>query len=179
LSPIHLTIIAKDLFLAPFLAKLALKVDTALAKDDTISDEDNDAVFMATFSVLAGIGICFSGTLLSLSGVFRLANLGSFLPFPVICGFFSAVGILTWTLAVTVDTGGGSIGNILTSGDPDLLLFTAIHHIPSIVVASIMKYLGPKNPFFVVMVVIGTIGLFYAVMLGTGVSLEEAKDMGW
>jgi SulP family sulfate permease len=117
--------------------------------------------------------------LLALSGVFKLANLGSFLPFPVICGFFSAVGILTWTLAITVDTGGKTIGYIIKSGDPELVMFTIVHHIPTVLVASVMKYLGPKNPFFVVMVVFATIGLFYGVMFIKGVSLEEAIEMGW
>jgi hypothetical protein len=168
-----------DLFLAPFLANLAVKVDQALANDDSVSDEDNDTIFLATFGVLSSIGICFSATLLVLSSVFKLANLGSFLPFPVICGFFSAVGIMTWTLAVTVDTGGKSIGTVIFSGDTELMLFTLVHHLPGVVVASLMKFLGPKNPFYVIMVVFSTIGLFYAVMFATGVSLDEAKEMGW
>jgi hypothetical protein len=168
-----------DLFLAPFLANLAVKVDQALANDDSVSDEDNDTIFLATFGVLSSIGICFSAALLVLSSVFKLANLGSFLPFPVICGFFSAVGIMTWILAVTVDTGGKSIGTILFSGDTELMLFALVHHLPGVVVASLMKYLGPKNPFYVIMVVFSTIGLFYAVMFATGVSLDEAKEMGW
>jgi hypothetical protein len=150
-----------------------------LSKDDSVTSVNNDAVFLATFGALSAIGICFSGLLLSLSGVFRLANLGSFLPFPVICGFFSAVGILIWTLAITVDTGGKTIGHILKSGDPQLILFTIIHHLPSVVVASIMKYLGPKHPFFFVVVVLGTVGLFYMVLFLMGISYEQAKDMGW
>lgn len=169
----------KDLFLAPFLANLAVIVDEALSKDERVSTEDNDTVFLTTFGLLTAIGICFSGTLLALSGVFKLANLGSFLPYPVICGFFSAVGILMWMLAITVDTGGKSLGFIIKSGDPQLIFFTITHHIPTLAVASIMKYLGPMHPFFVVMVVFGTIGTFYGVMFVSGVSLEEAKAMGW
>lgn len=167
------------MFLAPFLANLALIIDEALSNDASVSPENNDAVFLATFGVLAGVGICFSGLLLSLSGVFKLANLGSFLPFPVICGFFAAVGILTWTLAITVDTGGKTIGYILKSGDPQLMLFTLVHHAPSVAIASIMKYLGPKNPFFVVMVVLGSISLFYVTIFTMGVSFAEAREMGW
>lgn len=174
-----LLVIKKDLFLAPFLANLAVVVDEALSRDTSIKPEDNDQVFLATFGLLASIGICFSGTLLALSGVFKLANLGSFLPFPVICGFFSAVGILTWTLAITVDTGGKTVGFIIKSGDPQLVFFTIVHHAPTVLVASIMKYLGPKNPFYVVMVVFATIGIFYGVMFVKGVSLEEAIKMGW
>jgi MFS superfamily sulfate permease-like transporter len=134
---------------------------------------------MATFGVLSAIGISCSGLLLLLASVFKLANLGSFLPFPVICGFFAAVGILTWTLAVAVDTGGKSIGTVLFSGDMDVLTHAIVHHTPTVIVAAVMKYLGPKNPFYVIAVVFATIGLFYAVMFATGVSLDQAKDMGW
>lgn len=156
-----------------------MNVDETLSQDQNVSADDNDTVFLATFGLLTAIGICFSGALLALSGIFKLANLGSFLPFPVICGFFSAVGILMWMLAITVDTGGKSIWFVLKSGDAHLIRFTILHHIPTIFVASIMKYLGPKHPFFIIMSVFGTIGIFYGVMFLAGVSLEEAKEMGW
>ena len=61
----------------------------------------------------------------------------------------------------------------------ELLKYFVVHHTPSVVVAAIMKYLGPKNPLYVVFVVIATIGLAHVVMLVSGVSLEDAKDMGW
>jgi hypothetical protein len=120
-----------------------------------------------------------SASLLVAASLFKLANLGSFLPFPVICGFFAAVGILTWTLAVNVDTGGKSIGKILMSGDTDLMIYALIHHIPTLIVAGFMKYLGPKNPFFVVMVVFITIGVFYVYMFVSGTSFLEMEEQGW
>ena len=168
-----------DLFLAPFLAKLAVIVDQTLADDSTISEEENDAIFLASFGVLTTIGTVVSACLLLAASVFKLANLGSYLPFPVICGFFAAVGILTWTSAINVDTGGKSIGVILTSGDFDLIRYALVHHIPTIIVAGFMKYLGPKNPFFVCLVVVVTIALFYVFMLVTGTTLEEMKEDGW
>ena len=154
-------------------------VDQTLANDDSVTKEDNDAVFLATFGVLTAIGIALSASLLVAASIFKLANLGSFLPFPVICGFFAAVGILTWTLAVNVDTGGISIGKILTSRDPDLVIYALIHHIPTLIVAGFMKYLGPKNPFFVVMVVFVTIALFYIYMLVSSTSFDEMTKQGW
>lgn len=168
-----------DLFLAPFLANLAVIVDQTLANDPNVTEAENDTLFLGTFAILSAIGICFSGLLLVLSSVFRLANLGSFLPFPVICGFFAAVGILTWTLAITVDTGGKSIGTILSSGDMDLVAYALIHHIPGVIIAVVMKVLGPRNPFYVIMIVICSVAIFYASMFAMGVSLEEAKDNGW
>lgn len=168
-----------DLFLAPFLAGLAVIVDQTLAEDASVRKEENDAVFLATFGVLTAIGMSLSACLLVAASAFKLANLGSFLPFPVICGFFAAVGILTWTLAVNVDTGGKSIGAVLLGGDTDLMLYALIHHVPTLIVAGFMKYLGPKNPFFVVTVVFATIGLFYVFMFATGTSLDDMKEAGW
>jgi hypothetical protein len=87
--------------------------------------------------------------------------------------------VLTWTLAVAVDTGGNSVGSILMSGDTALVWHSLLHHLPSVVVAVIMKFLGPINPLYPVMTVCLTVGLFYAVMFAIGVSLAEAKEMGW
>ena len=168
-----------DLFLAPFLANLASIVDETLFEDNITKAENIDTIFLATLGVLAGIGTSFAAGLLLLANVFKLANMGSYLPFPVICGFFAAVGILTWTLAISVDCGGKSIQKIIGSGDPELWMFAIIHHIPTIAVASVMKYLGPKNPFSVVLVILATILIFHVGMFFAGISLEEAKEMGW
>eukprot|EP00535_Pseudo-nitzschia_heimii_P009560 CAMPEP_0197192470 /NCGR_PEP_ID=MMETSP1423-20130617/25121_1 /TAXON_ID=476441 /ORGANISM="Pseudo-nitzschia heimii, Strain UNC1101" /LENGTH=1092 /DNA_ID=CAMNT_0042645353 /DNA_START=98 /DNA_END=3373 /DNA_ORIENTATION=- len=168
-----------DLFLAPFLAKLALIVDEALASDPSVSSEENDAVFLASFGVLTAIGTAMSACLILAASIFRLANLGSYLPYPVICGFFAAVGILTWTLAISVDTGGETIGSILTSHDWERMRYALIHHVPTIVVAGFMKYLGPRNPLFICLIVMVTIALFYLFMFFTGKTLGEMKDEGW
>lgn len=120
-----------------------------------------------------------AGCLLILAGVFKLANLGSFLPFPVLCGFFSAVGIMTWHLGFVVDTSGKSFSAVFFSGDTSLMLDALMHHIPGVFVALIMKYLGPKNPFYVVLVVFATIASVYGVLFVTGTSLAEAADQGW
>lgn len=183
----------KDLFLAPFLANLALIVDQtlsdgmSLSTDDAagtgtgivVTKENYDAIFLATFGVLTAIGFLLSSCLLVAASLFKLANLGSFLPFSVICGFFAAVGILMWTLAVNVDTGGKSVGMILTSGDWELWRYALTHHVPTLAVAGLMKYLGPKNPFFVVAVVFATVALFHVVIFVTGTSMEEMTETGW
>ena len=168
-----------DLFLAAFLAKLAAIVDQTLSDDPSVTKHENDAVFLASFGVLTTIGTAMSACLILAAGVFRLANLGSYLPFPVICGFFSAVGIMTWTLAINVDTGGQTIEKIIGSHDSELVRYALLHHIPTIVVAGFMKYLGPKNPFYVCLVVVVTITLFYVFMFVTGTTLEEMKEDGW
>ena len=117
------------------LASIAKIIDQTLADDESISEEENDEIFLATFAFLAAIGMGLAGLLLILAGVFRLANLGSFLPFPVLCGFFSAVGILTWHLGFEVDTSGKTFHAVFFSGDSSLIFEALMHHLPGVVVA--------------------------------------------
>lgn len=168
-----------DLFSAPFLAVIAAIVDETLHNDPDVSEEENDQVFLGTFTFLACLAIFISGALLVLASVFKLANLGAFLPFPVLCGFFAAVGVLTWTLAFKVDTNGKSVGEVFFSGDWELIGTSLCHHAPSVLIAASMKYFGPKNPLYVVGIVVGSIGLFYATMFAFGISLEEAIERNW
>jgi len=170
---------ATDLFLAPFLAKLAATVDEVLAQDSTIPPDEQDDVFMSTFAVLSGLGMLGSACLIVLSSKFKLANLGSFLPYPVLCGFFTVVGIMTWSLAFHVDTGGKGLGKVLFSGDGDLIRHAVLHHLPSFCAAYLMRWVGPKNPLYTSFVIIGTIALFYAILGLTGMTLADAKDAGW
>jgi len=168
-----------DLFLAPFMAHLAVIVDATLEADGSLSGKDEDQVFIATLAVLSGIGMIFSGTLLVMAGKFKLANLGTYLPYPVLCGFFSAVGLLMWSLAFTVDTNGKSVHAVFTSGDMSLIGNSLLHHLPSLLIAICMKWLGPLNPFLVSALVVCTVAVFYIVLAITGVSLEEAREEQW
>jgi MFS superfamily sulfate permease-like transporter len=168
-----------DLFLAPLMGNLASIVDETLRADNSIDGKDEDQVFIATLAVLSGIGMMISGAMLVAASQFKLANLGSYLPFPVLCGFFSVVGIKLWMLAFTVDTDGKSFSRVLRSGDMALIGDSLLHHVPSFFIAVIMRWLGPKNPFYVSMLVVGTVALFYLVMAIMGTSLEEAREKEW
>ena len=170
---------AVDLFCAPFLANLAAIVDDVLYKDENVLPEQKDAVFLATFTFLTCLGLTITATLLMLASVFKLANLGAFLPLPVLSGFFAAVGVLLWTLAVKVDTSGMSVAQVLFSGDWKIVENALVHHVPSLIAACAMKYLSPQSPFYVVGVIVGMIGLFYTYMGIAGVDLEEMVQRGW
>jgi len=172
---------ALDLFTAPFLANLAVIVDDVLYHDSEYSQgsSSNDGAFLATFTLLMCLGLIVTSTLLMLGNVFKLANLGAFLPSPVLSGFFAAVGVLLWTLAVKVDTGGTTVGQIITSGDLSLVLYALKHHTPSLVVACAMKYASPMNPLYVVLMVFGTIAAFYLYMFLVGASLQDMVQNGW
>jgi hypothetical protein len=168
-----------DLFLAPFIANIASIVDEALQADNNIHENDEDQVFIATLVLLSGIGLMSSGLMLLVASKFKLANLGSYLPFPVLCGFFSFAGIKLWALAFAVDTNGKTASQVFGSGNTALIGNSLLHHLPSFIIAVVMRWLGPKNPFYVSMLVVSTIVLFYSVMAISGTSLEEAREKGW
>lgn len=169
-----------DLFTAPFLANIAIVVDEAINNDPLIaSDQNTDQIFLTTFCTLTAISLFISGTLLVASSAFKLANLGSFLPYPVLAGFFAAVGVMTWTLAFRIDANGRSVGEVFYSGDWDRIVSCCLHHLPSVVVAGFMKYLGPKHPFYVVGVLFCTIGIFYVAMFAFGLSRQTMIENEW
>jgi hypothetical protein len=168
-----------DLFAAPFLANIATIIDESLYHDPNVSDLDSDEIFLTTFSFLSGLSLFISGCFMILASVFKLANLGSFLPFPVLCGFFTAAACMTWTLAFKVDTNGLTVSHVILSGDTRLIVKSLVHHIPSVLVGATMKYLGPKHPLFVLMSVMITIGLFYTTMFVFNISFHEMIEMHW
>lgn len=170
-----------DLFTAPFLANFAVVVDEELyVVAPELAPEESDIYFITTFMVLTVISLCISGGLLVLASVFKLANLGAYIPYPVLCGFFGAVGVLTWTLAFKVDANGRSVEQVFQGFDDwNGIRHCCWHHLPSVILAAVMKYLGPKNPFYVVLVVLTTIAGFHAYMLLAGVPIEDMVEAEW
>ena len=164
-----------DLFLAPFIARAAQQVDEALVREGIHSD----TIFFSTFAVLSSIGMFFAGGLLLLAAKFKLANLGSYLPYSVLCGFFSAVGFLMWALSFSVDTGGKKWQEVFFSGDWSLIEDSLRHHIPSLVIGVLMNRLGPKHPFYVILLSCCTLVTFYLALWFSGTSLEQAQEAQW
>jgi hypothetical protein len=68
---------------------------------------------------------------------------------------------------------------VFFSGDTSLMLYALMHHLPGVIVAVTMKYLGPKNPFYIVVVLFSTVAMVYIVLFATGTTLDEAREMGW
>lgn len=167
---------SSDLFMAPFLAELAVTVDETLYLENL---QDDDVLFLATFSAVIGAGFLLSGVLCILAARVKLANLGAFLPYSVMCGFFTSVGILMWLRAFSVDTGGKKAGAVFLSGDWQLIGKSLLHHAPSVCIGTIMYVVGPQNPLYVILLVIVIIVGAYLVMFITGTSLAAAQEMGW
>lgn len=166
-----------DLFLAPFLAEAAAIVDSSLYRQYD-SGPYPDELFFGSFAVLTSLGMFISGLLLYLGSTFKLANLGTFLPYSVLSGFFSAVGVLLWCLAFSVDTR-LTWKAVFFSGDWNLILDSCMHHLPSLFIGILMNKLGPMNPFFVIALVLATQVCFFVVMFATGTTLEDAQHAKW
>jgi MFS superfamily sulfate permease-like transporter len=189
-----------DLFLAPFLAEAAAIIDKTIPQDWTAgglrTDNDNendDELFLTelwfgSFALVVSFGMFAAGSLLILASRIKLANLGTYLPYGVLCGFFSSVGILMWKLAITIDTPNNTSRRSDEDGEQEEeeegfrhhhWTIVLLHHLPSLVVGIAMNRLGPKHPFFVTGLIILTVVVFYLVMLVLGISLEEAQTNGW
>lgn len=173
--PINAIYPASDLFLAPFLAKLAERIDDVLAQQGLA---DDDGVFLATFLALTAVAFVASGLLCIAAARFKLANLGAFLPYQVLCGFFTAIGILMWTLGFNVDTG-LKVEQVLQSRDVGVWQTSLMHHAPSLAIGIIMHWFGPSSPFLVILLVLSTILGSYGILWATSTTLAQANDAHW
>lgn len=164
-----------DVFPAPFFAEMAAVVDGALVKAGL---EEHDAIFLTTFGLLAGLSLALSGVLILIGTKVKLVNLGAFLPYPVMCGFFSSVGVLLWNLAFTVDTG-KKIWDVASDGNIDVITHCMKHHIGSLLAGTIIFLSGKWNQKVVPLMAILPIPVVYLGLLVTGTTLKESQLNGW
>ena len=164
---------ALDMFMAPFMAKMAMDIDEVLVLQQ--HDEDDNDVFLATFVALNGFGMAVCAVLCVLASHVKLANLALFLPYPVLCGFFSSVGLSIWMSSFKVDTG-IAVQHFWGS---EHRLFLVMKHVPSILSGIALYLLAPKSPLYLIGIVACTIALAYSTMMLTGTSLQEAQDLGF
>lgn len=196
-----------DLFLAPFLADIATTVDTTLFEQSlsassgrstnttgsnttaayiTSSSESmpndaekySDGAFLATYAFILSIGLLLTAVVNFLGFHVKLANIGEYLPYPVLCGFFSTVGVTLWTLAIAIDTG-KSIQHIISSRSWNLFQYALYHHLPSALMGILMFIFGPSNKLFVIALVLTAIIGSYAIMFVFHIPLEHAQENDW
>ena len=170
-----------DMFMAPFLAQMAADIDEILVQSaiaDGQDDNDDTATFLATFVALNTFGMLLSGILCIAAGKIKLANLGGYLPYPVLCGFFSSVGISIWMSAFKVDTG-KTIQNALAARDWMALLMDFARHAPSLAAGGALYVFGPRGPHFLLGIIASTVLFAYVTMAVTGTSLEDAQDLSF
>ena len=159
-----------DMFLAPFYAQMAVDIDSVLAE---INGDVDISVFLATFVSLNAFGMLLSGLLCILAGRVKLANLAGYLPYPVLCGFFSSVGVSIWMSAFKVDTG-VTIQKAIMARDG-----TFTRHVPSILGGTALWLLGPKGAHYLVGIIASTVAFAYLSMSVTKTSLDDAQDLAF
>ena len=174
-----------DLFLAPFLAEMGSIVDSSMYEQShrtgeaAVSPEKySDAAFLTTYTFLVGIGLTLTALGTFLATHVKLANIGEYLPYAVLCGFFSTVGVTLWTLAISVDTG-LQIQTILFSKNWDIASTSLIHHLPSALIGTVMYECGPRNPLLVPFLALSVVAVSHLAMFLCNVSLEEAQRNNW
>lgn len=170
---------ASDLFLSPFLAQVAADIDASLYQHGL---ENDDRAFLATFGALIGAGFFASGILCILAARVKLANLGSFLPYCVLCGFFTTIGMLIWSLGFSVDTG-MKVGELIHyEGEESwwsVLGRALLHHVPSFVIGVVMHIVGQRDSLYVIALIFATLFASYTLLWITNTSLEEAQELNW
>jgi MFS superfamily sulfate permease-like transporter len=168
---------ATDLFLAPFLAQMAETIQDIL-QTKGVQDNNDDTLFLNTLLAVTGFGLLLSGSLSILAARWKLANWGAYLPYSVLCGFFTTIGILMWTLGFSVDTG-MKVGQVLMSNDRTVVEDAVLHHFPSVVVGFLMHYAGRQHPYWVLFCIFMTVVIFYTILWTTGTSIAQAQEAQW
>ena len=175
-----------DMFLAPFLAGIAADVDEVLASLPAAGEDRDDApAFLATFVALNALGMLISGLFCVLADRVKLANLAGFLPYPVLAGFFGAVGISLWGSAFKVDAGVAATAALRAAAAPGAagalgraaLAGGLARHAPSLVAGAALHVVRSRGNHFLPWVIGLTVAVAYLVMFLTGTSLGEARGM--
>ena len=156
-------------------------VDVVLVQmrsDATTPVSGDKEMFLATFVALNASGMLLSGLLCILACKVKLANLAGFLPYPVLCGFFSSVGISVWMSSFKVDTG-MTVPKVISSRDWGLIQAEFTRHAPSLVAGTALYNFGPKNIWYLIAIISSTVCVGYFALFVTNHSLEEAQEMGY
>ena len=203
---------ASDLFLAPFLAQVADIIHQGILSEqqqqqvDNLNDDgtdggshdsnnnstrgnttdsNNNTLFLTTFLVTSGLGLFLSGGLCIMAARFsKLVNLGAFLPYSVLSGFFTTIGLLMWTLGFSVDTGGLKVGQVwhaaITEHNWPLVKQALWHHTPSLCIGAVMHVAGRMySNYWVIGLIVGTVVCSYGILWITNTTLEEAQEAQW
>lgn len=135
-----------------------------------------EAVFSTTMAgvILSSI---ITGAILLLIGQFKLGNLVRYIPYPVVGGFLAGTGWLLTRGAIEVMAGETlSLQTFLSLIQPSNLILW----LPGTVYAIVILFVLRKSNHFLVWpgIIFGAVGIFHAFLLASGISIEEARNMG-
>lgn len=132
------------------------------------------------FTIVATIALAslVSGLFFLLLGQLRQGNLVRYIPYPVIGGFLAGTGWLLFNggFGVAADLS-LSLGSLATLFQPDMLL----RWLPSLLFAILLLLILRRRSHFLILpaLIAAAIGLFYAVLGLSGLSVDEACARGW
>lgn len=135
-------------------------------------------VRLATLLVAVALTTTFTGLFLTGLGVFRLAGLVRFLPYPVAGGFLAGTGWLLVTGGISTMTKASF--SIL---DPSVLFQPGriLYWLPGLILGFVVLALAGRirHPLFMPGVILAIAAGFYVVALALGMSLSVLSDGGW
>jgi SulP family sulfate permease len=131
-----------------------------------------------TLLVIAPLCSVAVGLFLAALGFFRLGNLVRYIPFPVIGGFLAAIGwiLVKASFSATVD-------QPLTMENLPLLLQGDVlaRFLPGVCLGGVLWFLQRRRMHWlnVPVILLGSVVLFWSVMLVAGLSPDELRTSGW
>lgn len=148
-------VIVPDMFSAPYIIQMSYQLS------DEIEDEKAAGV---TILVLVLLVFSLSAVLHILMASFKMLRFAEFLPYPVFCGLFSAVGLTIVQRSVLFAPGYQIIPTFVVAISLSLKIFKSKETRPALTFA-----------------VISTVGtaIFYLVSTLKGISVDELREIGW
>ena len=136
-------------------------------------------VILSTAVVLLSLSTAALGCILVLMGKFRLANVVSYLPMPVVGGYLAFIGYfcLQAGVALSIDKAMVSIADWSYLADPHLLLLA----VPALLAGVLLTITSRSatNDAVLPLVMVGIPALFYVIVFASGYGLDGARDGGW
>ena len=157
-----------------FLSKIASDL-VRRCKEEGRDDEE----ILATVTV--GLGLCTTllGLGLSIIGYFKLASTVQLLPTPVVGGYLAFIGFFCGQGGLSIQAGTEVTGILQWGAFFTPETFKLI--LPGLLCGITIYVLVRRIRHMAVLpcCIFGMCAVFYAVLLATGMTLEEARDAGW
>lgn len=157
--------------MAPIFAALVAGVAISM------EGQSPDAIAVTAIVSILAASIMISFVFIAI-GWARLGGLVRYIPYPVMGGFFAGLGYLLFKGGILVNLGDMvSLDDLSTFLNPAVI----IHLLPALVFAAVLYVLDQRISHWLLMpaYLLATIVLFYAVLLGTGTSIETATANFW
>lgn len=137
----------------------------------------SDETFLTVVATIAVTSL-FTGLLFLVLGYFKLGSLVRFLPYPVVGGFLAGTGWLLFKGAIEV------MGDVSLSFSQFLILFQPgiwVRWLPGLIFAVVLLVILNKYDHLLIIpgMILGAVGLFYAVMWLTNTPFAEVSANGW